>query len=107
MLVISSAAATSDFRANFPVSQWVMSAMPLGVLFQSAVMLSWSSTLLSGAWPQRTVGVFGSACAVFLLIVLLVAAPKLTTHLLMMAIGVQAIWYPGLAALLARRTIGD
>jgi hypothetical protein len=81
--------------------------MPLGVLFQSVAMLSWSSTLLAGRWPQRAVGVFGSVCAVFLIIALLVAPAKLTAHLLMLAIGVQSMWYLGLAALLARRTIGD
>ena len=81
--------------------------MPMGVLFQSAAMLSWSSTLLTGGWPRRAVGVFGSVSAVVLIIALLVAPAKLTAHLLMTGIGLQAIWYLGLAALLARRTAGD
>jgi steroid 5-alpha reductase family enzyme len=77
------------------------------VLFQAAAMLSWSSTLLPGGWPRRAVGVFGSVSAVVLSIALLLAPAKLTTHLLMMGIGLQVIWYLGLAALLARRTVGD
>jgi hypothetical protein len=81
--------------------------MPLGVLFQAASMLSWSSILLTGGWPRRAVGVFGSVSAVVLIIALLVAPAKLTTHLLMTGIGLQVIWYLGLAALLTRRTIGD
>jgi hypothetical protein len=81
--------------------------MPMGVLFQAAAMLSWSSILLTGGRPRRAVGVFGSISAVVLIIALLVAPAKLTTHLLMMAIGVQVIWYLSLAALLTRRTIGD
>jgi hypothetical protein len=81
--------------------------MPLGVLFQTAAMLSWSSILVAGGWPRRAVGVCGSVSAVVLIIALLVAPAKLTTHLLMMSIGLQVIWYLGLAALLTRRTIGD
>jgi hypothetical protein len=70
-------------------------------------MLSWSLILPTGGWRRRAVGVFGSVSAVVLIIALLVAPAKLTTHLLMMAIGLRVIWYLSRAALLTRRTIGD
>jgi len=75
--------------------------MPLGIAFQSVAMLSWSSVLLTRSGGcGRAVGIFGSVCAVLLIVALLAAPAKLTTHVLLAGIGVQVVWYLGLAGLL-------
>jgi hypothetical protein len=75
--------------------------MPLGIAFQSVAMLSWSLVLLTRSGGRgRAVGIFGSVCAVLLVVALLAAPAKLTTHVLLAGIGVQVVWYLGLAGLL-------
>jgi hypothetical protein len=78
--------------------------MPLGLVFQSVAILSWSSVLLGARGAARAVGGFGSICAVLLIIGLLAAPAKLVPHLLLVGIATQVIWYLGIAGLLARRT---
>jgi hypothetical protein len=75
--------------------------IPLGIAFQSVAMLSWSSALLTrSAGRRRAVGIFGSVCAVVLIVALLAAPAKLMTHVLLAGIGVLALWYLGLAGIL-------
>jgi hypothetical protein len=76
--------------------------MPLGAAFQSAAMLSWASILLSGHGLRRVVGIFGSVSAILLIVALLVAPAILATHVLLIGIGIQVIWYLALAVLLMR-----
>ena len=76
--------------------------MPLGLSVQAVAMVSWSSVLMAGGSVARVVGSFGAICAVGTLVVLL-AFPHLSMHLLPGAILGQVIWYLGVAVVLWRQ----
>jgi hypothetical protein len=77
--------------------------MPMGMLFQAAAMLAWSSIIMSGGGIRRSVGVFGLAAALVLMVGLFVAPARIVEHVLLGGIVLQTAWYVALAALLAHR----
>jgi hypothetical protein len=78
--------------------------MPMGMLFQSAAMFSWSSVIVRhrGLLP-RAAGAFGLAVAVSLIVAVVAVPTAMATHVLLSGIVLQAIWYFALAAVLFRR----
>lgn len=74
--------------------------MPMGLLFQSAAMLSWSSAIVGNRGWRRAAGVFGLAGGILLLGALLAPLPRLKEHVLLGAIAVISVWYLALAAAL-------
>ena len=76
--------------------------MPMGLLFQSAAMLSWSSAIV-GIRGWRFAGVFGLAGGVLLTGALLAPLPRLREHVVLGAIVVIAVWYLTLAAAVCGR----
>jgi hypothetical protein len=64
--------------------------------------LAMATILVSGQGLRRVVGIFGSVSALLLIVALLVAPAILATHVLLIGIGIQVIWYLALAVLLMR-----
>ena len=77
--------------------------MPMGLLFQSAAMLSWSAAIVGNRGWRRAAGVFGLAGGILLLGALLAPLPRLREHVLLGAIAVISVWYLALAAALCDR----
>lgn len=77
--------------------------MPIGMLFQSVAMLSWSAVIVKGRGLRRAVGLFGLATALLLIVALLATPAMMAAHVLLSSIVFQAIWYFALAALLFSR----
>jgi len=74
--------------------------MPMGLLFQAAAMLSWSSIVVTGRGLARAVGVFGLFAALCLVVALFVVPMAMAAQVVLGGILLQAIWYFALAALL-------
>ena len=74
--------------------------MPMGLLFQSVAMFSWSLLIVRSQGLRRGVGAYGLIAAPVLALTLLVAPAPLMTHALLGAIVLQAIWYLALSAVL-------
>jgi hypothetical protein len=81
--------------------------MPMGMLFQSVAMFSWSSVIVRCRGLPRAVGTFGLAVAVALIVALLAIPTAVAGHILLGGIVLQGIWYVGLAAVLSRRSTLD
>lgn len=64
--------------------------------------LAMATILVSGQGLRRVVGIFGSVSALLLIVALLVAPAILATHVLLIGIGIQVVWYLALAVLLMR-----
>ena len=77
--------------------------MPMGMLFQSVAMFSWSSIIVRRGGLPRAVGAFGLAVALFLIVAIVAAPATMATHVLLGGIVLQALWYFALASLLFRR----
>ena len=77
--------------------------MPTGILFQSIAMLSWSSVIVKGAGLRRTVGAFGLATAILLIVAIVAAPAVMAAHVMLGGIVLQSIWYLAIAALLLDR----
>jgi hypothetical protein len=77
--------------------------MPIGMLFQSVAMLSWSAVIVKGRGLRRAVGLFGLATALLLIVALLATPANMAMHVFLGGIVFQAIWYLMLAALLCSR----
>ena len=77
--------------------------MPMGVLFQSVAMLSWSWVLVKGSGLQRAVGAFGLAAAISLIVAVFAVPPAMAAHIVLGGIILQSIWYLAIAALLLKR----
>jgi hypothetical protein len=77
--------------------------MPMGMLFQSVAMFSWSSVIVRRRGLPRAVGAFGLAVAVSLMVALIAVPTAMATHVLLGGIMLQGIWYFALAAVLSRR----
>jgi hypothetical protein len=75
--------------------------MPMGLLFQSAAMVSWSSVIVGRRGSRLVAGVLGVAGGVLLIGALLAPLPRLREHVLLGGIAVIAAWYLALAAVLA------
>jgi len=78
--------------------------MPMGLLFQSVAMFSWSSVFVRLPGLSRAAGVFGLAGALSLFIALFVAPAAMATHVVLGGIILQAMWYFLLAAVLFSRS---
>jgi hypothetical protein len=74
--------------------------MPMGILLQSVAMFAWSSAIVRSRGLPRSVGVFGLAAAVALIVAIFAAPAAMATHVLLGGILLQATWYLALAALL-------
>jgi hypothetical protein len=85
--------------------------MPMGLLFQFAAMLSWSSTIVKGPGLPRAVGLSGLVAAVFFAVAIFATPSVMATHVILAGVALQAIWYLAIAALLIAgdpgRTQGD
>jgi hypothetical protein len=83
--------------------------MPLGLLFQTATMLSWSIAIatLQGTRPglRLAMAVYGVLATALLVCGLLLAPAGLSGHVLLGAIVLLALWYAALALLIATRAI--
>jgi hypothetical protein len=77
--------------------------MPMGLLFQFAAMLSWSWALMRRSGLARAVGIVGSIAAIFLIVAIVVFPPAMAAHVILGSVGLQAIWYLAIAALLVNR----
>jgi hypothetical protein len=77
--------------------------MPAGLLFQSVAMFSWSSAIVRGAGPRRTVGAFGLATAILLIVAIVAAPAAMLAHVVLGSIVLLSIWYVAIAALLFSR----
>jgi hypothetical protein len=76
--------------------------MPIGLLFQSAAMLSWSLIIMRQRGLRRAVGIFGGVAALSLIVALSIGPAKIEVHVLLGGILLQAVWYLGLSAMLFR-----
>ena len=74
--------------------------MPMGLLFQSAAMFSWSLVIVRGPGLRRGAGIYGLIAALVVAISLLVAPAPMATHAMLAGIVLQAIWYAALSAML-------
>jgi len=74
--------------------------MPMGLMFQSVAVLSWSAAIVVSGRAGRALAIYGFTVGTLLIAALPTAPAKLTAHLLMAGIVLQSIWYLGLAALL-------
>jgi hypothetical protein len=79
--------------------------MPMGMLFQTAAILSWSAAIVMGRGLQRAIGVFGLIAALTVAFALLAVPASMTPHVLLGGIALQALWYFALAALLSGRGV--
>lgn len=77
--------------------------MPTGILFQSAAMLAWSLVIVKHPRLGGSVGAFGLLAGLALIVALPAVRSALMPHVLLAGIGLQAIWYLALAALLSSR----
>ena len=77
--------------------------MPMGLLFQSVAIFSWSSVFVRRPGLSRAVGVFGMAAALSLFIALVMVPAAMASHVLLGGIILQAMWYFSLAAVLFSR----
>ena len=77
--------------------------MPTGLLFQSVAILSWSSVIVKGAGLRRTVGTFGLATAILLIVAIIAAPAQMAAHVMLGSLVLQSIWYLAIAALLFDR----
>jgi len=77
--------------------------MPMGLLFQGAAMLSWSSVIVGSRGWRLGVGVFGLAGGILLTGALLAPLPRLREHVLLGASVVLAVWYLAIAGALCAR----
>jgi hypothetical protein len=78
--------------------------MPMGLLFQSAAMLSWSSVIVGRRGWRLAVGVFGLAGAIVLIGAMLAPLPRMREHVLLGGIVVLSVWYLALAGVLCARS---
>ena len=74
--------------------------MPMGVLFQSVAMLSWSSVIVKGPGSRRAVGALGVAAAFSLIVAIFAVPAVMAAHVVLGAVVLQSIWYLAIAALL-------
>jgi hypothetical protein len=77
--------------------------MPMGMLFQAVALFAWSSIIVRGGGLCRSVGVFGLAAALILIVGLFLAPARIGEHVLLGGIVLQTAWYIALAGLLAHR----
>jgi len=77
--------------------------MPMGLLFQAAAMLSWSSAIVGSRGWRLAAGVFGLAAGVLLIGAISALLPRLREHILLGGIVVLAVWYFALAGVLCAR----
>jgi hypothetical protein len=78
--------------------------MPMGILFQSVAMLSWSLLIANGRGLRRAVGAFGLAVALSLIVAIFAVPAAMAVHVLLGGIVLQSIWYLAIAALLCNRS---
>lgn len=74
--------------------------MPMGLLFQSIAMLSWSAVMARGRGLRRAVGGFGLAAALALIVAQFTVPEVMAAYVILGGIALQAIWYFGIAAVL-------
>jgi hypothetical protein len=77
--------------------------MPIGLLFQSVAMFSWSSAIVKSPGLQRAVGLFGLAAAISLIVAIISTPAVRAAHVILGGLLLQSIWYLTLAALLFNR----
>jgi len=78
--------------------------MPMGVLFQSVAMLSWSWVIAKGRGLRRAVGAFGFAVALSLIVATFAVPAVKAAHVVLSGIVLQSIWYLAIGALLFRQS---
>jgi hypothetical protein len=78
--------------------------MPMGLLFQSLAILSWSSVIVRGPGLRRAVGAFGVVLAIFLIIAIFAVPAVMEAHVMLGGIVLQSIWFAAIAALLSNRS---
>jgi hypothetical protein len=74
--------------------------MPTGLLLQSVAMLSWSSAIAKVPGFRRTVGLFGLAGAISLIVAIFATPAVAAAHVILGGVALQSIWYLAIAALL-------
>jgi hypothetical protein len=77
--------------------------MPIGLLFQSAAMLSWSTVIMQGRGGRRAVGIFGLVAALSLSVAIFALPAAAAAYVILAGIILQSIWYLAIAALLFDR----
>ena len=66
-------------------------------------ILNWSSAIVKGAGLRRTVGAFGLATPILLIVAIVAAPAQMAAHVMLGSIVLQSIWYLAIAALLFDR----
>ena len=74
--------------------------MPIGLLFQSMAMISWSSAIAKGPGFRRAVGLFGLVVAIALIVAILATPAVMAAHVILGGVALQSIWYLAIAGLL-------
>jgi hypothetical protein len=77
--------------------------MPMGLLFQGAAMLSWSSAIVGSRGWRLAVGVFGLTGGILVTGGMLAPLPRLREHILLGGIVILAVWYLAIAGALSAR----
>jgi hypothetical protein len=77
--------------------------MPMGLLFQSVAVLSWSLVMVKGAGLRRIVGAFGLATAILLIGAIAAGPAGMAAHVMLGGLVLQSIWYLAIAVLLLGR----
>jgi hypothetical protein len=78
--------------------------MPMGLLFQFAAMLSWSTVIMEGRGARRAVGTFGLVVALSLIVATFALPVAMAAHVIFAGIILESIWYFAIAALLFNRS---